>query len=70
MSARHPQIRQREQCHQLRGVLRQTSEARLHITELALDHPERVLNFGATCASAFSILRLALYKGLRLPSFL
>jgi len=47
MSACHPQIRQREQCHQLRGVLRQTPEARLHITELALDHPERVLDLGA-----------------------
>ena len=47
MSSRHPQVRQREQCHQLRRVLRKTTEARLHITELALDNSERVLDLGA-----------------------
>ncbi|MNY71480.1 hypothetical protein D3C86_2098320 [compost metagenome] len=46
MSARHPQVRQREQCHQLRRVLRQTTEPRLHITELALDHSEWVFDLG------------------------
>jgi len=40
MSARHPQIRQRKQCHPQRGVLGQPTEARLHITELTLDHSE------------------------------
>ena len=47
MFARHPQIRQCEQCHQLRRVLCQTTEPRLHITELALDHSEWVFNLGA-----------------------
>lgn len=47
MSARHPQIRQGKQCHQLCRVLRQATEACLHITELALDHTERVLDLGA-----------------------
>src|SRR3546814_15483455 len=47
MSAHHPQVRQREQRHQLRRVLRQTTEANLHITELALDHPERMLDLGS-----------------------
>ena len=47
MPARHPQVRQGKQCHQLRRVLRQATEACLHITELALDHPERVLDLGA-----------------------
>ena len=46
MSTRHPQVRQCEQCYQLRGVLGQAAEAYLHVTELALDHPERVLDLG------------------------
>ncbi len=46
MSARHPQVRQREQCHQLCSVLGQATEARIHVTELALEHPERVLDLG------------------------
>ena len=46
MSARHPQVRQGEQRHQLRSVFDQATEARLHITELTLDHPERVLDLG------------------------
>jgi hypothetical protein len=46
MSTRHPQVRQCEQRHQLRGVLGQATEAHLHVSELALDHPKRVLNLG------------------------
>ena len=46
MSACHPQVRQREQRHQLCRVLRQATEARFHITELAFDHPERMLDLG------------------------
>lgn len=37
MSTRHPQVRQCEQYHQLRGVLGQAAEAYLHVTELALE---------------------------------
>lgn len=58
MSARHPQVRQREQRHQLRRVLRQTTEAHLHITELALDHPERMLDLGSYLS--LGLLNLAL----------
>ena len=39
----HPQVGQREQRVQLRGVLRQPAVPHLHMAELALDHPERVL---------------------------
>ncbi|MNG03323.1 hypothetical protein D3C84_863960 [compost metagenome] len=31
----------------MRRILRQATEARLHITELAFDHPERVFDLGA-----------------------
>ena len=58
MSARHPQVRQSEQRHQLRRVLRQTTEAHLHITELALDHPERMLDLGSYLS--LGLLNLAL----------
>ena len=47
MSSRHPQVRQREQCHQLSGVFRQTTEARLHIAELAFDHSKRMFDLRA-----------------------
>ncbi len=69
MSAGHPQIRQRKQRHQLCRVLGQTTETRLHMTELALDHPERVLDLRSDLCLGFSILRLALYRVLRWPSF-
>jgi len=60
--ARHPQIRQREQRPQLHGVLVQPSVAHLHIPELALDHPKRVLDLGAhgnACFDGDSKVRLA-----------
>src|SRR3989344_680364 len=47
MSARHPQVRQSEQCHQLRRVFGQAAKAHLGVTELALDYPERMLDLGA-----------------------
>ena len=53
MSACHPQVRQREQRHQLRSILGQATEARLHITELPLDHPKRVLNLGPYLSLGF-----------------
>jgi hypothetical protein len=46
-SAHQPQIGQREQRVQLRGVLGQSSVADLGMSELALDHPERVFDLGA-----------------------
>ena len=47
MSARHPQVRQREQRQHLRRVLRQAAVAHLRVAELALDHPERMLDLRA-----------------------
>ena len=45
--SRHVQVRQRKERHHLRRVLHQSPVAGLHITELALDHPEGVLHLGA-----------------------
>lgn len=69
MSASHPQIRQRKQRHQLCHVLDQTTEARLHITELTLDHSEREFDLRPYLRFGFSISRLILNKTLRLPIF-
>ena len=44
---RHPEVSQRKQRVQLRGVLGQTVVARLHVPELALDHPKRVFQLGS-----------------------
>ena len=41
---RHPQVGQRKQRVQLRGVLLQPAVAHLDVPELALDHPERMLD--------------------------
>ncbi len=46
MSAFHPKVRERKQREQLRRVLGQATKARLHITELALDHPKWMLDLG------------------------
>lgn len=46
--AGHPQIRQREQRDQLRGVLGQPPIAHLGVAELALDQSEGMLDLG-TC---------------------
>lgn len=46
MSACHPQVRQYKQGHQLRSVLRQSTDVRLYITKLALDYPELMLDLG------------------------
>ena len=43
----HPEVGQREQRVQLGGVLRQSAVANLGVAELALDHPERMLDLGA-----------------------
>ena len=43
----HPEVREREQRHQMRPVLRQAPVSRLHVTELPLDDPERVLDLRA-----------------------
>lgn len=42
----HPEVGQRKQRVQLRGVLGQSAVSHLHMPELALDHPERVLDLG------------------------
>ena len=47
LSARHTEVGQREQHVPLRSVLRQAAIAQLDVAELALDHPERVLDLGA-----------------------
>lgn len=39
-----PQVRQREQCLQLRRVLEQSAVAHLGVAELPFDHAERVLD--------------------------
>lgn len=70
MSAGRPQVRQGEQRYQLSGVLGQTPEAHFGVAELPFDHPEGCSTLARTCAFAFSILRLALYRALRLFSFL
>ena len=45
--SRHPQIRQRKECRQLRDVLLESTIARLHMPELTLDHAERVFDLGS-----------------------
>lgn len=45
--ASQPQIGQRKQCHDLPGILRQTTVADFYETKLALEHAKRVLNNGA-----------------------
>ncbi|SPC23932.1 conserved hypothetical protein [Cupriavidus taiwanensis] len=45
-AARHPQVGQCEQGHELRGVLPQPSIADLGVAELPLDDPERMLDLG------------------------
>lgn len=44
LAARQPQVAQREQGLDLRRVFRKTPVAHFHETELALDHPERMLD--------------------------
>jgi len=70
MSTRHPQVRQREQRHQLRGILGQTTEAHLHEPNCRLITRNGYSTLARPWALAFSILRLVLYSGLRLLSFL
>lgn len=67
---RHPQVRQREQCHQLRRVLPQAAEARLHITELALDHPERVFELRAQLRLGLFDLAIGFVQGATLIQLL
>lgn len=49
-------------------LLTRHAEAHLHNTELALDHPEQVLDRCFTYVLAFHVY-LTLYRTLRLPSF-
>jgi hypothetical protein len=42
--AHHSQVEQRKQRDELGGVLLQSAKAHLHVAELALDYPERVLD--------------------------
>ena len=37
MSARHPQVRQRKQCYQLRGIFYQSAKPHFGVTKLALN---------------------------------
>ena len=68
--SRHPQIRQRKECRQSRGVLLESAIAHVHTPELALDHPERVFDLGSYAGlQAFKLigqsaehLRLAEYR--------
>ena len=46
LSASHPQVAQREEHRQPRGVLGQTAVAHLGVAELLLDDPEGVLDLG------------------------
>ena len=70
MSASHPQIRQRKQRQQLCRVLGQATEARLHITELALDHPERVFDLRPYLRLGFFDLALGFVQNTALAQFL
>jgi hypothetical protein len=45
--ANHPQVREREQRLELRGVLLEPTVAHLREAELQLDHPDRMLDLGA-----------------------
>jgi hypothetical protein len=56
MASRHPHLTQRKQRHQLRRVFGQPFAANLGKTELALSHPERVLNLRAN--DGFELLRI------------
>lgn len=47
LRVRHPKVRQRKQRDQLCPALLQPAVAHLHVTEVALDHPKRMLDLGA-----------------------
>jgi hypothetical protein len=70
MSADHPQIRQRKPRHQLCRVLGQATEARFHITELALDHPQRELGLRPYLRLGFFDLALGFVQDAALARFL
>ncbi len=58
MSARHLQARQGKQHDQLQRILCQPAKAHVGLANLLLDHPERVLAFGAQLS--LGLLDLAL----------
>src|SRR5574343_865103 len=67
-----PQVGEREQRMQLRGVLAQAPVAHLHMPELALDHAERVLHLRSHAGLELLNLLDALVvriRGIELPSF-
>src|ERR1700709_2731278 len=53
----HPEIRQREQRCQLRGVFLQTTVACFREAELPFDHPKRMLYLGSdACLKVFDFI--------------
>ena len=72
-SAHHPQVGQRKQRAKLRGVLLQPAVAHFDVTELALDHTERMLDFGPDASlEALKLIGELIYRSgltncLRLP---
>jgi len=47
LSSSHPKVRQGAERGQLSRIFRQPAKAYFHISKLALDHPERMLDLGA-----------------------
>jgi hypothetical protein len=74
--ADHPQVGQREQRPDLRSVLRQSSVPRLHVVELLLQNPERMLALARMLALVFPSLSSSFPTGVllsnarRLPGFI
>lgn len=56
MASRQPQVRQREERHDVLSVLGHTAESHLHQAELALDQPKRALDFRAHARLAVLLL--------------
>ena len=70
MSTGHPQVGERKQRHQLRGVLGQTTETRLHITKLALYQQKRMLDFRSLLSLGLLDLALGFLKHAALIGYL
>lgn len=58
------------QCHALRRVLGQATKVRLHITELALDRPEQVVDLGTHLCVGLLDLALGFVQRVALIEFL
>jgi hypothetical protein len=70
MPTGHPQIRQCEQRHHLRRILGQATEAHFHITKLAFDHSERVLDLRPYLRLGFFDFALGFVQSAALAQFL